>query len=392
MRSVRSSTTCCPAKCPTSSPTRTPRHGRSSRKCWRARRSRCTRLTKDVPAELLAICERAMEREPKQRYASMTDLASDLRAYLEHRVVSAYETGALAEMKKWVQRNKGLASAAAALIVVLAGATVVVANKNREVEAKNVGAWDRAEHARSGEARRQRSKREQKPEVEARKAEFDHLSGVSCSSRRREPMSFRCIRPSPRTSCPCAAGWEPTPRSFWRSKSTLLQTVANLEARALPQTDAERDADRTSHPKLEELRTKRAERESLATSTLTNESAKSLESFDTAIAALEAEIAKRRTWTFADESQLFLHSTLSALLSDLATFEADTVAGVQRRLTLGGMHRGPNAASSARSRDLGRGASSADKGGRHRGVDAVSRDANRPEAADGPRADRDESR
>jgi serine/threonine protein kinase len=94
-------------------------------------------LTKDVPAELLAICERAMERDPKQRYASMTDLASDLRAYLEHRVVTAYETGAIAEMKKWVQRNKGLASAAAALIVVLAGATVVVANKNREVEAKN---------------------------------------------------------------------------------------------------------------------------------------------------------------------------------------------------------------------------------------------------------------
>jgi formylglycine-generating enzyme required for sulfatase activity len=34
-----------------------------------------------------------------------------------------------------------------------------------------------------------------------------------------------------------------------------------------------------------------------------------------------------------DESQRFLHSTLSALLSDLATFEADTVAGVRRRLS-----------------------------------------------------------
>jgi hypothetical protein len=71
----------------------------------------------------------------------------------------------------------------------------------------------------------------------------------------------------------------------------------------------------------------------LASASPTDETAKSIASLDAAIAALESEIAKRRTWTFADESQRFLHSTLSALLSDLATFEADTVAGVRRRLT-----------------------------------------------------------
>jgi hypothetical protein len=306
-------------------------------------------LTKDVPAELLAICERAMERDPKQRYASMTDLASDLRAYLEHRVVSAYETGAIAEMKKWVQRNKGLASAAAALIVVLAGATVVVANKNREVEAKNVAlgtanveitkqkseveAKNVALGAANTEITRQKAEVEaRRAEVEARKAEFDQLSGVVLL----ETAKANELTLYPRRSAKVDAlrHWlENDAAKLLAMKPTLIQTVADLEARALPWTDAEREADRASHPKLEELTAKRAEREALASASPTDETAKSIASLDAAIAALESEIAKRRTWTFADESQRFLHSTLSALLSDLATFEADTVAGVRRRLT-----------------------------------------------------------
>lgn len=67
-------------------------------------------LNKDVPAELAAICEKAMAREQGERYADCQQMAEDLRAYLEHRVVKAYRTGALVELKKWVQRNKPLAS------------------------------------------------------------------------------------------------------------------------------------------------------------------------------------------------------------------------------------------------------------------------------------------
>ena len=78
-------------------------------------------LAPDVPAELVAICERAMEREPQDRYPHMTALSDDLRAYLEHRVVSAYETGALAEARKWVVRNKPLAAALAAGVLLLVG-------------------------------------------------------------------------------------------------------------------------------------------------------------------------------------------------------------------------------------------------------------------------------
>ncbi|GJM23239.1 MAG: hypothetical protein DHS20C15_31540 [Planctomycetota bacterium] len=90
-------------------------------------------LPRAVPAELAAICDRAMAREPEQRYATMGELGDDLRAYLEQRVVRAYRTGPLAEFGKWCQRNRRVAAAAVVLLtLVLAGcATVAVTETQR---------------------------------------------------------------------------------------------------------------------------------------------------------------------------------------------------------------------------------------------------------------------
>ncbi|HKE00203.1 MAG TPA: bifunctional serine/threonine-protein kinase/formylglycine-generating enzyme family protein, partial [Planctomycetota bacterium] len=80
-----------------------------------------------APAELVAICEKAMAREPRDRYPTMEALRDDLRAYLENRVVRAYRTGAAAELRKWVGRNRGVAGALAALILVTTAAGFAVA-------------------------------------------------------------------------------------------------------------------------------------------------------------------------------------------------------------------------------------------------------------------------
>ena len=103
----------------------------------------------DASAELLAICQKAMAREPEARYESMLAFADDLHAYLDDRVVRAYRTGAVIELTKWVRRNRGLAaSLVLALGLALAGLGGVsyvqtrargeVEAKNLEVEAKNV--------------------------------------------------------------------------------------------------------------------------------------------------------------------------------------------------------------------------------------------------------------
>jgi len=79
----------------------------------------------DVSPELLAIVDRAMHRDPAQRYADMTELAADLRAYLEGRVVKAHQTGTWAETRKWVQRNRALAASLAGTMLALITGIVV---------------------------------------------------------------------------------------------------------------------------------------------------------------------------------------------------------------------------------------------------------------------------
>jgi formylglycine-generating enzyme required for sulfatase activity len=102
----------------------------------------------EAPAELCAICEKAMAREPGERYASMQDLGRDLRAYLDGRVVAAYETGAVAEFRKWVRRNRALALTAfgAGLVIVsgLTAASVVLARKNDTLASLTLAAEESA--------------------------------------------------------------------------------------------------------------------------------------------------------------------------------------------------------------------------------------------------------
>lgn len=76
------------------------------------------------PAELISVCQRAMQRSAANRYASASDLLMDLRAWLEGRVVSAHEQGFAPHLAKWVRRNR-LVSGLLASFVVLALLAVV---------------------------------------------------------------------------------------------------------------------------------------------------------------------------------------------------------------------------------------------------------------------------
>ena len=92
-------------------------------------------LSPETPLELVAVCEKAMARAPGERYADMSEFAEDLRAFLENRVVRAYETGAVAEARKWVRRNKPLAlSLAAGLLALIGGMVASVVLKGRADE------------------------------------------------------------------------------------------------------------------------------------------------------------------------------------------------------------------------------------------------------------------
>ena len=113
-------------------------------------------ITKDVPGELVAICDKAMARDPGDRYASTMEMGEDLRAYLEDRVVAAYEAGSIAEFRKWITRNKGMAVSIASAVVLalagLAGIAWVQASANEELVELNRDIEDARDSALSANA------------------------------------------------------------------------------------------------------------------------------------------------------------------------------------------------------------------------------------------------
>jgi serine/threonine protein kinase/WD40 repeat protein len=138
-----------------------------------------------APPELVAICERAMARDPKARYENMGALAVDLMAYQEGRVVRAYEVGAWAEGRKWVRRNRALASAAAAalLAVVVGGLTAWVLKTQAQLASASA---DLA----AGEARRSAELAEQR-EQEARSASERLAASVAALEAQRQEADTR---------------------------------------------------------------------------------------------------------------------------------------------------------------------------------------------------------
>jgi serine/threonine protein kinase/formylglycine-generating enzyme required for sulfatase activity len=89
-------------------------------------------LAPNAAPELAAICEKAMRRDPNERYANMEELAEELRAYLEQRVVRAHRTGPWRELVLWSRRNRAVAVSLTALAAaILAGAVGIAYSESR---------------------------------------------------------------------------------------------------------------------------------------------------------------------------------------------------------------------------------------------------------------------
>jgi serine/threonine-protein kinase len=77
-------------------------------------------VSPSTPPELIAICEKAMAPSANERYGSARELAEELNRFVSGRTVRAFDTGAWAESRKWVLRNKALAGALATVLLALA--------------------------------------------------------------------------------------------------------------------------------------------------------------------------------------------------------------------------------------------------------------------------------
>ncbi len=250
-------------------------------------------LAPDAPPELIAICEKAMARDIAARYPSMGELAADLRAWLENRVVRAHAIGPAAELRKWVARNRGVASLAGVAVVVIAGLTAWFVHDVRKE--KNVAVAERERVLRVSDVKR----------LSDLEAEADELWPA-------RPEQVNALK-----------DWRERARDLVSRREQHEATLAELRARGRPKRHPLQD-------ELDDLRRSRA----AAAGPLTPEQAALL---DSKIAADEAEIAKHPALEFDDTQTDWWYGTLLTLVTGLDRLSADdpfgpTLKGMKSRL------------------------------------------------------------
>ena len=89
------------------------------------------RLRRDLPVEVEAIVEKAMSRDPAQRYGSALELAEDLERFLAGERVHAKRAGPAARAARWCARRPLITGLAAAVLLLAAGSAWLVRERDR---------------------------------------------------------------------------------------------------------------------------------------------------------------------------------------------------------------------------------------------------------------------
>lgn len=80
-----------------------------------------------IPAELVAICEKAMKKDQRERFQNAAEMAKELKEYRAGRLVSVYAYTRMELLKRFIARNKLVIAATTAIIMaVIAGSVFAV--------------------------------------------------------------------------------------------------------------------------------------------------------------------------------------------------------------------------------------------------------------------------
>lgn len=103
-------------------------------------------LNAQVPVDLETICAKCLEKSPARRYANSSELAADLRRFLNNEPILARPVSSWIELRKWTQRNPSLALVACVLSASIAALFAVSLMYNAQLR-------DEREAAVNAEAR-----------------------------------------------------------------------------------------------------------------------------------------------------------------------------------------------------------------------------------------------
>ena len=98
-----------------------------------------------IPRALVAICRKAMARNPEARYPSAEHVATDVRRWLADEPVSVYREPWTARTARWARRRKTTVVAAGVLLLTTAIAATAAAVLVWLEEQQTKIAWKKAE-------------------------------------------------------------------------------------------------------------------------------------------------------------------------------------------------------------------------------------------------------
>src|SRR5207244_238310 len=93
-------------------------------------------LDSRIPQDLETICLKCLDKDAHKRYATASELAADLRRFLEGRPIAARPVGLTERAWKWARRNPSWSAGLAAACLLLAGAAVALPVIRAQVVAK----------------------------------------------------------------------------------------------------------------------------------------------------------------------------------------------------------------------------------------------------------------
>lgn len=98
-----------------------------------------TEICAAAPRELVAICHKALQREPAERYQSAREFASEINAFMTGGKVGAYRYSSLELLRRFAAQNKAaiVAAGAAVLTIVVALVLVSLALRNESFARKS---------------------------------------------------------------------------------------------------------------------------------------------------------------------------------------------------------------------------------------------------------------
>ncbi|MCR9248714.1 MAG: serine/threonine-protein kinase [bacterium] len=94
---------------------------------------RLSEFVRGIDRDLEVVVQKALRRDPAERYASVKELADDLRAFLDHRPVRARAPSTFYQLRKFARRRRGLVTALLAIALTAIAAFTIVIAQNAEL-------------------------------------------------------------------------------------------------------------------------------------------------------------------------------------------------------------------------------------------------------------------